>query len=200
MFEQTIREKPITASPDAVQAIQAAFRALLAERSYDSITIGDIAERARVGRSTFYRYYPSKPDLFVAMQTEAYEQLGAALCEREAWLSDTPPAAITTMLHESQRFDSNAPFIAMLGRDADYLVRKLEITLHRQFQLCLSAAFPEQSDTALIDMLAYSLTAHYLTMLRWWATERLALSEHLVAAFIHRSARAMVLGTLGLER
>ena len=44
-------------------AIQGAFQELLLERSYASITVQDILDRANVGRSTFYSHFEGKDDL-----------------------------------------------------------------------------------------------------------------------------------------
>ena len=43
-----------------------AFRALVMERGYDEITASDIAERANVGRSTFYSHFRNKDDVLVS--------------------------------------------------------------------------------------------------------------------------------------
>jgi hypothetical protein len=46
-------------------ALKRAFVALLKESPYEAITVGDVAERANIGRSTFYRHYASKADLLL---------------------------------------------------------------------------------------------------------------------------------------
>jgi AcrR family transcriptional regulator len=43
--------------------IRDAFIALIEERSFDAITVGEIANRAMVSRTAFYRYYQDKYDL-----------------------------------------------------------------------------------------------------------------------------------------
>jgi AcrR family transcriptional regulator len=45
------------------RAITSAFVALVLERRYDAIRVGDIVEKADVGRSTFYEHFRSKDDL-----------------------------------------------------------------------------------------------------------------------------------------
>jgi AcrR family transcriptional regulator len=45
------------------RAIVSAFVALIVERRYDSIRVADVAEKADVGRSTFYEHFRSKEDL-----------------------------------------------------------------------------------------------------------------------------------------
>jgi len=42
-----------------------ALVSLIAERSYNVITVSDIVARAKINRATFYRYYEDKDDLFV---------------------------------------------------------------------------------------------------------------------------------------
>jgi len=44
-------------------ALHGAFRELLFEQGYESITIGAVARAANVGRSTFYEHYRTKDDL-----------------------------------------------------------------------------------------------------------------------------------------
>src|SRR6266404_4731924 len=44
-------------------AIVTAFNELLFVKAYDAITPGEVAERADVGRSTFYEHYSSKNDV-----------------------------------------------------------------------------------------------------------------------------------------
>ena len=48
---------------------------LTAERGFDAITVGDIAERAKVNRATFYRHYQDKYDLVERIFQEAIEML-----------------------------------------------------------------------------------------------------------------------------
>ena len=53
-----------------------ALVSLILEKSYDSITVRDIVERANVGRSTFYAHYYDKEDLFRSEFDELLSALG----------------------------------------------------------------------------------------------------------------------------
>jgi AcrR family transcriptional regulator len=44
-------------------ALRDALIGLMLEKDYEEITVGDIIERANIGRSTFYVYFTDKPDL-----------------------------------------------------------------------------------------------------------------------------------------
>jgi AcrR family transcriptional regulator len=50
--------------------IREAFIALIEERSFDAITVGEIASRAMVSRTAFYRYYEDKYDLVMKLFEE----------------------------------------------------------------------------------------------------------------------------------
>ena len=47
------------------ELLQKALVDLIAERGYDAVTVQDILDHADVGRTTFYKYYTSKDDLFM---------------------------------------------------------------------------------------------------------------------------------------
>lgn len=65
------------------EAIIAAAMALFAERGFDAVTVTDIASRAEVGRSTFFRYFADKQEVLFADDAELLAQLVAA-CEATA--------------------------------------------------------------------------------------------------------------------
>ena len=46
-----------------LEAIDTPFRAMMLESGYESITVKDLCERARINKKTFYRYYETLDDL-----------------------------------------------------------------------------------------------------------------------------------------
>jgi AcrR family transcriptional regulator len=58
--------------------VEAAY-ALFAERGFDAVTVGDIAERAQVGRTTFFRYFGDKQEVLFADEQHHADQLTAAV-------------------------------------------------------------------------------------------------------------------------
>jgi AcrR family transcriptional regulator len=80
----------------AREAIVEAAQQLFAEHGFDQVTVADIAERAEVGRATFFRYFGDKQE--VVFEGEGQE-LMAALVAVERPPPDTPiggslPAAL----------------------------------------------------------------------------------------------------------
>ncbi|MFC6090964.1 TetR/AcrR family transcriptional regulator [Saccharothrix lopnurensis] len=56
------------------QIVEAAF-ALFAERGFGEVTVADIAERAEVGRTTFFRYFGDKQEVAFSDERQIVERL-----------------------------------------------------------------------------------------------------------------------------
>src|SRR4051812_23760927 len=54
--------------PDARQRLVMAALELFSERTYDTTTVEEIAERAGLTRSTFFRHFPDKREVLAAGQ------------------------------------------------------------------------------------------------------------------------------------
>src|ERR1700712_4878480 len=54
-------------SPEAEAAVLSAARGLTAEKGYAGFSIDEVARRAGAGKTTIYRWYPTKADLFIAI-------------------------------------------------------------------------------------------------------------------------------------
>ena len=82
----------------ARQRIIEAARELFLERGFDDVSVGDIAERAEVGRTTFFRYFGDKQEVVFALEEELLETITAA-----AQADDTPAARNATEAVEQLR-------------------------------------------------------------------------------------------------
>lgn len=56
-------------NPEAEAAVLAAARELINERGYAGFSVDEVARRAGAGKTTIYRWYPTKADLFIAIYT-----------------------------------------------------------------------------------------------------------------------------------
>jgi AcrR family transcriptional regulator len=62
----------------ARQRIVEAARELFEERGFDGVSVGDIAERAEVGRTTFFRHFGDKQEVVFAREQELLAAIAAA--------------------------------------------------------------------------------------------------------------------------
>jgi AcrR family transcriptional regulator len=58
----------------AKEAIRTAALELFSERGFDAVSVTDIAERAEVGRTTFFRYFGDKQEVLFADSEETAEE------------------------------------------------------------------------------------------------------------------------------
>ena len=70
--------------PGATQRLVAAAVDLFAEQGYDATTVAQIAERAGVTRSTFFRHFSDKRELLVAGQETLSRLLADGITEAPA--------------------------------------------------------------------------------------------------------------------
>jgi AcrR family transcriptional regulator len=62
----------------ARQRIIQAARELFLERGFDDVSVGDIAERAEVGRSTFFRHFGDKQEVVFGREQDLLDTLASA--------------------------------------------------------------------------------------------------------------------------
>ncbi len=67
--------------PGARERLVVAAVDLFTEQGYDATTVAQIAERAGVTRSTFFRYFPDKREILVAGQQTLSELLAEGIAE-----------------------------------------------------------------------------------------------------------------------
>ncbi|MEV1329624.1 helix-turn-helix domain-containing protein [Micromonospora costi] len=67
--------------PGARERLVVAAVDLFTEQGYDATTVAQIAERAGVTKSTFFRYFPDKRDLLVAGQETLRQLLAEGIAE-----------------------------------------------------------------------------------------------------------------------
>lgn len=63
-------------------AILSAARECFREKGYENTTIRDIVRKTRLAAGTFYNYFASKQDIFIALLTDFLNQLNSSLSER----------------------------------------------------------------------------------------------------------------------
>jgi AcrR family transcriptional regulator len=105
---------------EALEAIQAAFNALVLERGYDALAVRDIIARAAVGRSTFYEYFSGKRELLREAMTPLLAVLATTASAPDmpglVWVLDhfAKQRALALALFKSEARDLIAETLATL--------------------------------------------------------------------------------------
>src|SRR6187431_2653566 len=63
-------------------------RKAFSDRSYDEVSIDDLARQAKISKGLLYHYFPTKRDLYVAGLTEIADEIVAAITQIP---EDAPP-------------------------------------------------------------------------------------------------------------
>src|SRR5690349_23959559 len=87
--------------PDARERLVVAALELFTERGYDDTTVAQIAERAGLTRSTFFRHFPDKRDVLAAGQDTLSRLLSDGIASAPA--DATPLAAVAAGLEAAGR-------------------------------------------------------------------------------------------------
>jgi AcrR family transcriptional regulator len=99
------------------QALVSAALDLFLAKGYEETTVDEIAERAGVGRRTFFRYFPSKDDVVFPDHDERLAMVGAFLDAAD------PAAHPITVVCEAARL-----VLRMYVEDPAFAVRRYQLT------------------------------------------------------------------------
>lgn len=171
-----MKQKPDRRSQRTRSALRAAFAELVLARGYAAVTIGEISDKANIGRSTFYSHYKGKRDLLEeSLQTPS---VGLANCVAA---SATPQGLIPLLDHFSQQKSVNRVFLEspIRGIWVKTLARMIETRLPR------NARSTPGLTALLIAELQIALIVH-------WLTGKFALSTEAVATMFITQTRALL--------
>jgi AcrR family transcriptional regulator len=137
---------PVTAAPTRVprvprrvrkraQILEAASR-IFATRVYHLVTMDEVAQAARVGKGTLYRYFPSKEALYLAIVDAAFGLLIERL-EAVRAAAVPPPLALQRMITAIvETFAQHLPSFRLIHRGEGRLfLRKKEVIQARRVHI-----------------------------------------------------------------
>lgn len=185
------------------ELLQKALIELITERGYDAITIQDIADRAYVGRTTFYQYYNSKDDLFMSCHEAIVSEFQSGMLyshplSREELLSpEVPPKIISAYRHLDE-----AParlFPIFLGKDGPLILRRMRDQSAQEIEANLSAVFAETDHSIPLNLLANYLAGAQVALMQWWFEKRRPHAPQNLAQAFHRLQRAAIRDAIGLR-
>src|SRR5215203_561868 len=85
------------------ELLQKAAMELMEEKGYDGITVGDITERANLGRTTFYLHYQNKADLLLSGHDESFfKTMFDTMTLQEMLADQASPKLIAIFEHAAQ--------------------------------------------------------------------------------------------------
>ena len=143
---------------------------LILEKGYAAVTVEEIAERADVGRTTFYMHYRDKDDLFVhsigRISEELYEQILPLIFSQDGTIGQMP------LLMIFQHAEANADlYRVILNRAGNGQgLQQLRQDLTRYVQRVLEAEVVQQDLSPLVpvEVIGRSFVGSLLGLVQWW--------------------------------
>ncbi len=157
------------------QAIADAFAELLIERDYAEVTVAAVAERANVGRSTFYEHFKTRTDLL----RHAIKPLFAVIATAVEPEGASP--ALIAILHY---FHDNPAWARVAATDQTRSVLLKVLTQAVEGRVQSPAHLPPA-------MLASQIAAAQFALLEPWIAGQSTLTPDTLAESLCRTSRAL---------
>ncbi|MFD5493505.1 TetR/AcrR family transcriptional regulator [Streptomyces sp. NPDC001812] len=156
-----------------IRLSEAAF-ALFDERGYEQTTVDDIAERAGVGRTTFFRHYPAKEDVIFPDHDRMLDQIKDRLAtsNHETALAAVSDAVRLVLLHyldegdlARRRYRLTSKVAALRDREIASVAR-----YQRLFREFISNWLGDSGESTSLrsELMAASVVAAHNHVLRRW--------------------------------
>ena len=172
--------------------LQDAFRTLVIEVGFETITIQMLADRAMVNRATFYRHYQDKYDL----AEQVYDALTADYRRSIAGLAVADPVRGWELLfvHVATHAEFYLALLSGVPHFREYVCRNIEHELLAGFQ---AVGLTDENALPLPLVLRYLATAQ-MGVVQWWLENGQTVAPQQMAHYLWRLHAEGALRTLQL--
>ena len=153
------------------QALIDALIELMAVKTYDSISIKEIVEKANVGRSTFYAHYQTKDDLVKS----GFERiLDVTLNHMILRKKEQKLLVDATLLFQHANGHYHLYKNLIWGSGFEILTKDELILFNQKLQQRLSQFFPDENKLSVpMNVLSIFLSSNLLILLKWWLDNKM---------------------------
>ena len=185
-------------------ALEKALVELTIEKGFAALTVRDIAERARVNRSTFYRHYVDKYDLLRNYIVECFETLyvesDQPALEEDDPDNDAPPAVMVRVLKHIQ--DNTQFYRVILGKGGEtaFYAESIRHYVAQQMRGLLSSQMlPLNPRRPPIDFVVSYVLHAGIGAIIWWLEHEQSCTLEMVTDWLNQLSRSNVNLSLGFE-
>lgn len=170
-------------------AIFKALTELLAKKQFHQITVGEIIERANVGRATFYAHFETKEFLLKELCAELFCHIFDATQEGDThhehiFNCDAPSCVVLHLLQHLQKNDNNILDLLACetgGLFLGYFKENLKKLIQSQMQAFDSPKARELPQDYWINHVATT----FLETVKWWVSNGRKDSPQALLAYFH---------------
>jgi len=154
------------------QAIFNALIALLAEKEFARITVGEIIERADVGRATFYAHFETKDFLLKELCGELFchifDAVGEGNGHRHIFDCESHGSVFLHLCQHLQKND-NQILTLLSGRNNELFLRYFKSGLRELVRSQLPLFASEKAEKLPENFWIDHIVATFVETVRWWA-------------------------------
>ena len=169
------------------EAILRAFAELLSKKHYSGITVGEIIERADVGRATFYAHFETKDFLLRELCSELFCHIfdiaeGVGEGHRHIFDCDAPSSVILHLLEHLQRNDNH--ILDLLACENNELfLRYFKENLKRLIQKNPQLFGKQKPEELPLDFWLNHVSSTFVETVRWWTDNGAKESPELLSEY-----------------
>lgn len=149
------------------QLLRDALMELILEQGYDAVTVQDIADRANVGRATFYLHYKGgKEELLLSNLEEIYDELVERIkpLKRDASLSSDNHASRVAFQHAAEHHDLY--LVILRGQGAAAIAQRIRQYLADVIKADLEAL--DAHSEMPLEIVANYMAGSLVSLITWW--------------------------------
>jgi AcrR family transcriptional regulator len=191
-------KKPDRRKPRTRRLLRDALLDLVLEKGYDQVTVQDIADRANLGRATFYLHFVDKEDLLMSSLREIFDDLKARfdMPTAQAMSLELPLRAVPFQ-HAGEYRDvyrvillSEQGTAAVLNGIRDYLAESIQERI--DVARCMGG-----EPRVPVEVVAHYLAGGLLSMIGWWLRQETPYSAEMMADLFQQLALPSLVSIFG---
>ncbi|URZ86610.1 TetR/AcrR family transcriptional regulator [Floricoccus penangensis] len=153
--------------------IMSAFIGLLRNKTYDKITISEIADEAMINRATFYAHFQDKQDLYEKLIEYFLKDMARLLDEEKVIEGENVNIReIEIVLAKFFQFIKEKPEVAQVVIDStneDFLLNKLMDNFKERYNDIFKKLEVRENDIIVpTEFIAYYISGIFISTLKWW--------------------------------
>lgn len=151
------------------EAIFSALVELLSKKDFGHITVGEIIQRADVGRATFYAHFETKDHLLQALCDDLFCHIldGADSDHRHLFQCDAPDCVFLHLFRHLMKNDDH--ILDLLScRSSDLFLNVFKAKLYTVVKAQLPRFQSEKSEKLPEDFRIRHICTTFIEILRWW--------------------------------
>ncbi len=153
-------------------AIFKAFSELLSKKNYQQITVGEIIERADVGRATFYAHFETKDFLLKELCEELFCHIFDATeagneLHTHIFICDAPGSVFLHLIQHLQRND-NGILELLAGENNEVFLRYFKENLKELIKKQWHLFIDQRSSSLPEEFRIHHVSSTFVETVRWW--------------------------------